>query len=200
VLDVTLRIDEELERLGRDLVVDIPAAFGAALDDLAHRALVERQKHVLGNIRRLGRIRLGLQRWGAYAVPACGIGLGSEVDLRSLETGSERRCVILGPAADLAEDEIALDSPLGAALVGRGAGDTVDLSATGGSDERYQVLQVVTLRQRLGLATPSTAADGNVPFGGVPYGGVPIGEAPGDTRPGPVAANGTHPDRRTRAR
>jgi transcription elongation GreA/GreB family factor len=143
--NLTRRIDQEIERLSRDLVIDIPEALGVELDSGSHQLLIERQKRVLEKIRRLGRIRLAIHRWGSYALPAGAIGIGSQVVLRNVDTGAELRRVIVGSAVDLAVDEVSLDSPLGAALIGRHAGDTVHLEETGGPDEHYRIVEVTTL-------------------------------------------------------
>jgi transcription elongation GreA/GreB family factor len=143
--DLTRRIDEEIERLSRDLVIDIPEALGVELDSGSHQLLIERQKRVLDRIRRLGRIRLGIHRWGSYALPVGAIGIGSQVVLRNVDSGAEERRVVVGASVDLAADEVALDSPIGAALIGRRFGDTVHLAETGGPDESYHIVEVTTL-------------------------------------------------------
>jgi transcription elongation GreA/GreB family factor len=143
--DLTRRIDEEIERLSRDLVIDIPEALGVDLDSGSHQVLIERQRRVLEKIRRLGRVRLAIHRWGSYALPDGAIGIGSQVVLRNVDSGAELRRVVVGASIDLAADEVGLDSSLGAALIGRRVGDTVDLTETGGPDERYRIIEMTML-------------------------------------------------------
>ena len=150
VNDLARRVDDELERLSRDLVLKIPVAMGTALDARSHQILIERQKRALERIRLLFRIRVALHRWGAYALPEGAIGIGSEVVLRCVRTGAKLRRVLIGASLDLAPDEVALDSPLGAALIGRHVGDTVNLIETGGGNEKYRVVAVTTLSDLLG--------------------------------------------------
>lgn len=68
--------------------------------------------------------------------------LGSRVTLEDLEFGDELVVHLVGSMeADPAHDKISITSPMGEALIGRSAGDTVEVAAPAGTI-RYRVLAV----------------------------------------------------------
>ncbi len=73
-----------------------------------------------------------------------GAQLSSRVTLLDLEFDDELTITLVGSyEADVARDLISISSPLGAAVLGRIAGDDVEVEAPAGT-QRYRVITVVT--------------------------------------------------------
>lgn len=82
------------------------------------------------------------------------IGFGSRVLLQDEVTGrTETHHVMSSEAMDLEEDHVSLESPLGAALLGRTAGDLVDVATPAGL-RRLRVLAVRSLVDLLEVLDP----------------------------------------------
>jgi len=76
------------------------------------------------------------------AVTGEGAGLGSIVTVRDLETGDEWEYTLVDAVqADPINDRISVQSPVGQALLGRQAGDTVEIAIPAGT-ARYEILDV----------------------------------------------------------
>lgn len=70
------------------------------------------------------------------------VGVGSRVKLRDLETGEEVEYLIVGALeADPAEHRISNQSPLGEALIGHQAGETLQVQTPGGP-RSYVILSI----------------------------------------------------------
>ena len=70
------------------------------------------------------------------------VSLGSRVRVRDLDTGEEVEYVVVGSAeADPTAFKISNASPVGSALMGRAAGETVEVRTPGGR-VRYEILSV----------------------------------------------------------
>lgn len=83
--------------------------------------------------RRIDELETTLARVHIAEPPPLGVaGIGREVKLR-IGGGGVRACRLVGPVeAEPAAGEIAIDSPIGRALVGRRAGDVVEVVTPGG--------------------------------------------------------------------
>jgi transcription elongation factor GreA len=96
-----------------------------------------------------GRI-LELQRILQYATVTEGtsvdgdeVGLGSRVKVHDTDADEDLEFVIVGPfEADPATGRVSCESPMGEALVGRIAGDTVEVEAPNGT-AKYQIVEVM---------------------------------------------------------
>jgi transcription elongation factor GreA len=70
-------------------------------------------------------------------------GVGSSVLLRDLDTGELVRYQLVGAVeANLDEDRVSVDAPVGRAVLGAAAGDTVAVTSPSG-EVRFQVIEVV---------------------------------------------------------
>jgi transcription elongation factor GreA len=75
-------------------------------------------------------------------VPNDEVWFGSRVHLRDLEYDDEFTYVIVGPLeANPDEDRISYESPLGQALFGKHAGDTVEIQVPAGTS-RYEIVEL----------------------------------------------------------
>jgi len=61
------------------------------------------------------------------AIPHDVVTMNSHVRLKDMETGEERMCILVFPSdADIKHDKISILAPIGTAVLGYRAGDTVD--------------------------------------------------------------------------
>ena len=103
-------------------------------------ALQEELARVHGKIQELER-SLAAERAEETALPAGAAGIGSRVTARD-DTGREHNFVLVSPVeADAARGHISSSSPIGAALVGRRAGDEVRVKVPSG-ERTFTLLQV----------------------------------------------------------
>lgn len=84
------------------------------------------------------------------AVPAGTIRMGSVVEYRTEETGPRRVTLVYPADANIAEGKVSILTPIGTALLGLSAGDTIDFVA---NDGRQHLLTIVSVE-----AAPSAAA------------------------------------------
>lgn len=143
--DLTSRLTLELDRLVHELTVEIPESLGEYRQPGEYAAITERQRWIQRRIRHLRRVLAELPRLSPGSVHRDRIGFGSEVrveDLRSAEHLSYT--VMAGDSIDLDAGEISVASPVGYALLGRRAGDEVEVATPQGR-RRLRVLSVTTL-------------------------------------------------------
>lgn len=70
------------------------------------------------------------------------VGLGSKVNLRDLETNEKQTYLLVGFAeADPANQKISNESPVGKAILGKKAGETVEVQTPGGS-LKYRIMSI----------------------------------------------------------
>ncbi len=85
------------------------------------------------------------------AMPLDRVGFGSRVTIMDLELREELNLTLVaGDFMDLDAGHVSLDSPMGRGLLGTEAGEAVTIQLPGG-ERRFQVTEVVTLPQQLGL-------------------------------------------------
>jgi transcription elongation factor GreA len=85
------------------------------------------------------------------------IGVGSHVRLRDLDSGITTEYLVVGSIeADPAERRVSSESPVGRALLGRRAGDIVDVDAPRGT-ARFRILGAHVRRAPVGGAQPESA-------------------------------------------
>jgi transcription elongation factor GreA len=144
-LEGKAKLDEELAQLltvkKPELAARIQEAteHGDISDNSEYEALKE--EFVLTEAR-INELEQVLERAEIVAPPTSGsIGLGSVVTIRS-DDGEEETWRLVGPEeADTREGTISTDSPVGSALMGRGAGDSATVVTPAGSME-FTILRV----------------------------------------------------------
>ena len=142
------RLTEELtERLTVDPYADPEVRQDSAISDL--------QGALQGRIRLLGNLLAGMTGLDSGAMAPDRIGYGTTVTLREVASDLEEvYTLVTGDFFNLEEGHVSLASPLGHALIGRAAGDTVTVTTPRG-ERRYVIVSATTLPQRLGLAPDS---------------------------------------------
>ena len=101
-----------------------------------------------GRIRELGQLLAGLADQGELNLDAASAGFGSIVDVRDAITGEDAALVLMtGTSIDVLENQVSMDSPIGAALKGSRRGDVVEVDTPAGP-RRLEVRAVTTLLER----------------------------------------------------
>lgn len=142
-------LKEELHRLktkDRPAVINAIAearAQGDLSENAEYDAAKERQAFIEGRIAELEGKLSAAQIIDPAALDAEGrIVFASTVDLEDLESGQKVTYQIVGEdEADLKEKKVSITSPIARALIGKYAGDVVEVNAPSGVRE-YEVLEV----------------------------------------------------------
>lgn len=132
-----------------ELTVAIPAALGEHRSDAEYEELVRRQRELGREIQWLGVLISGLVLVGPGLIHGDRVGFGSRVTLKDLRTGEEDSyTLVAGELLDVVAGQISIESPVGAALVGRRPGEEVRV-ATPRGERRLRILTLSTLPEQL---------------------------------------------------
>jgi transcription elongation factor GreA len=142
-------LKEELHQLKtkeRRIVIDAIAearSHGDLSENAEYDAAKERQAFVEGRIAELESTLSGAQIIDPTTLDADGrVVFASTVDLEDLESGSKVTYQIVGlDEADLKLSKVSVTSPIARALIGKSAGDVVEVRAPSGPRE-YEILEV----------------------------------------------------------
>jgi transcription elongation factor GreA len=143
------QLKEELQRLK---TVERPAVIAAIAEARAHGdlsenaeydAAKERQAFIEGRIAEIESKLANAQIIDPKALDADGrVVFGATVEIEDVEAGQTVTYQIVGDdEADLKQNKISLNSPVGRALIGKFAGDIVEVHTPGGLRE-YEILDV----------------------------------------------------------
>lgn len=150
------RIEGEIERLTRELNVDLPERISKAVElgDLRenseYKSALERQQFVQARIQHLSQRMSELSRIDVTSMPLDRVGFGSRVTLRDLELDEVFTfTLVAGDFMDLDGGQVSLASPIGQGLLGSREGEKVTIQLPRG-ERRYHVEELVTLPQQLG--------------------------------------------------
>lgn len=143
------QLKEELQRLK---TVERPAVIAAIAEARSHGdlsenaeydAAKERQGFIEGRIAEIEAKLANAQIIDPKALDADGrVVFGATVEIEDLEAGQTVTYQIVGDdEADLKQNKISLNSPVGRALIGKFAGDVVEVRTPGGLRE-YEILDV----------------------------------------------------------
>lgn len=143
------RLKEELQRLktkDRPAVINAISearAQGDLSENAEYDAAKERQAFIEGRIAELEGKLSAAQIIDPALLDAEGrVVFGSTVDLEDLESGQKVAYQIVGEdEADLKESKVSITSPIARALIGKYAGDVVEVNAPSGIRE-YEILEV----------------------------------------------------------
>ncbi|PYV18159.1 MAG: transcription elongation factor GreA [Acidobacteria bacterium] len=136
------RLEEEIQALERELNHDLPKELkrARALGDLSENAefhmAKQRQDIVSARVVQLKRRLADLSLININNIPKDRIGYGSRVTLFDSGRGAEVDYkLVTSEEADVAKGLISTTSPIGRALMGKRAGDTVTVRAPNGDRE-----------------------------------------------------------------
>lgn len=144
--DLKEKVEEALERLSQLLVSHSRQQLGLNPEtDIASS-----EADSIGRLTRfLGQVRAAWVDLPENAFPEEGAGFGSSVLVEDLDQGvRERYTLMTGSLIDIDADQVSLASPIGQALLGARAGDTVTVE-TPQRRRRLRVIAVLTLRDRV---------------------------------------------------
>ncbi|HXF81255.1 MAG TPA: transcription elongation factor GreA [bacterium] len=142
------KLEEELEHLKtvkrKEIAERIKASkeFGDISENAEYEDAKNEQAFIEGRILQLDQILRTARVVDNHNAPADMITVGATVLVKDLASGEEIRYTIVGSAeADPDQDRISNESPVGRALLGRRAGETVDVTVPAGK-LRYRVLKI----------------------------------------------------------
>jgi len=132
-------IEQELDRLvtvdRHEVAERIRDAkdYGELTENAEYESAKNAQAFIEGRILELKRIVAGARILGVDEIRTDAVGLGSKVTVRDLSFDEEFTLTLVSPfEADPDKDRISDVSPIGKALLGHSAGDTVRVAAPGG--------------------------------------------------------------------
>jgi transcription elongation factor GreA len=147
--DLKARLNSELEQLVEELTVRIPTRLGEDKSQGEYHTVVELQRHLQQRVQFLHQVLAGLETVDSSTLSPGRAGFGSTVRVRDMKSGEVIDYTLMAGEPNLDEGEISLGSPVGQALLGRIAGEDVEVATPQGK-RVLRVLQVTTLEGRLG--------------------------------------------------
>ncbi|MEN8143984.1 MAG: GreA/GreB family elongation factor [Gemmatimonadota bacterium] len=147
------KLNSEAEDLLHELNVILPAhietavALGDLKENSEYHAALERQQFVRARLDHLSRRLSEISKMDMEAIPQNLVGFGSQVELLDLDDDTvEKYTIAFGDFIDFEKSEISMASPIGKALLGRSAGDEVNVALPAGTI-RYRITAFVTLHE-----------------------------------------------------
>ena len=151
--EIKQKLEDEIERLMRELTVTLPMAIRKAVElgDLSenaeYKSALERQQFVQARLNHLTQRMTELSKIDLTKIANDRVGFGSKVRLRDTETDEELSySLVFGDFIDLDSDQISMASPIGNALLGKHLHDEVVVRLPRG-DRKYEIIELVTLPQ-----------------------------------------------------
>ena len=152
--DLLSNLRAEVSALEREFRVDIPKkieharSLGDLTENAEFHAIKERQGFVQARIIWLKQRIASLSAIDPRAVPQDRVGFGSIVHLRDTANGGKRIVKLVAPEeSDGEKDWVSIASPIGRGLVGRRAGEGVQIQTPAGV-KTYEVTKVITLHEQ----------------------------------------------------
>ena len=138
---------EDIEK--RD-IGDVRAALADALNQASARLTDNPDSADLqATVARLGQLAAGLAIIDPEALPVRGAGYGSTVVVENIKSGSRAEYTLMvGPLVDIDANQVSLASPIGQALIGRGAGEEI-VFVTPQGPLRMRIIAVTTLMESM---------------------------------------------------
>ncbi len=154
--EIKERLETEIEKLTRELNVELPDRISKAVElgDLRenseYKSALERQDFVRARIGHLTQRMVELSKIDVKTMPEDRVGFGSQVIIEELELGEEFTfTLVAGDFMDLEAGHVSMASPIGVGLMGAAEGDEVTIQLPRG-ERRYRLKKLTTLPQQLG--------------------------------------------------
>lgn len=136
---------KQLRNVERHAVIKAIAearAHGDLSENAEYNAARERQSFIEGRISELEDIISRADVIDISKLSGSTVRFGAHVTLADVDTDEESTYQVVGPyEADITKKKISVQSPLGRALIGKTVGDSVEVTAPGGS-KAYEVITV----------------------------------------------------------
>jgi transcription elongation factor GreA len=153
--EIRSKIETEIERLTRELKVELPERIKVAMEhgDLREnadfKAAKERQAFVEARLSHLTSRMTELSKIDVTVMAYDKVGFGSRVTILDAHLDEEFTFTITaGDFIDLDAGQVSLASPIGRGLLGAGRGEEVTIELPAG-ERRYKVVNLTTLPQQL---------------------------------------------------
>jgi transcription elongation factor GreA len=153
--EIKRKLEDEIERLMKELTVTLPKAIQKAVElgDLSenaeYKSALERQQFVQARLNHLTSRMSEISRIDTTKISPDHVGFGSKVKLRDQQSGQEiTYSLVFGDYIDLDSDQISMASPIGSALIGKQLNDDVVVRLPRG-DRTYRIVELTTLPQML---------------------------------------------------
>jgi transcription elongation factor GreA len=149
--EIKQKIQEELRLLEAELRTEIPQELkkAVAMGDLSENAEYEaarnRQDYVRARIANLRKRLADLSMVDTSRLPRDRIAYGSTVALYDLDSGDEvTYTLVMAEDSDIAQNKISTTSPIGRGLMGRTAGNEVEITTPSGK-RRFEIIKLTTI-------------------------------------------------------
>lgn len=150
------KIKEEIERLEKELTVDIPQELQKAIaqgdisDNAEYQSAKERQFYLSARLAQLKERLASLSMMNLKDIPKNKIAYGSKVYLKDLETDEETIYKLVFPEEiNVSKGLISITSPIGKKLLGKEEGMEVEISVPSGV-KRFEILKLITIHDSEG--------------------------------------------------
>jgi transcription elongation factor GreA len=151
MIDVKKRLQEELNVIERELRVDLPKEIlrarehGDISENAEYKSAKERQSFLEGRKAQLQQRLAALSLVNLDKIPTDRAAYGSRVVLYDYETGKEVAYRLVSPEeSDISKGLISITSPIGRSLVGKIAGDSIEIvTPSGRKDYEMRSLQTI---------------------------------------------------------
>jgi transcription elongation factor GreA len=141
-LEAELKQLRNVERHAVIKAISEARAHGDLSENAEYHAARERQSFIEGRISELEDIISRADVIDISKLSGSTVRFGAHVTLADLDTDEESTYQVVGPyEADITKKKISVQSPLGRALIGKTTGDSVEVTAPGGS-KAYEVIKV----------------------------------------------------------
>ncbi|HSL69910.1 MAG TPA: transcription elongation factor GreA [Longimicrobiales bacterium] len=145
------KIENEIERLTRELTVTLPKAIQKAVEhgDLSenaeYKSALERQQFVQARLNHLTQRMGELSKVDLSAIASDRVGFGSRVTLEDVKSGEKvTYSIVFGDYIDLDTNQISMASPIGRALLGKKLDEEALVKLPRG-DRHYRIIELTTL-------------------------------------------------------
>jgi transcription elongation factor GreA len=153
MLDINKKLQDELNAIERELRVELPKEIlrarehGDLSENAEYKAAKERQAFLEGRKAQLQKRMAALSLVNLDKIPADRAAYGSKIVLYDYEAEKEIEYTLVSPEeTDFSNGLISITSPIGKSLVGKRAGDDVEIT-TPSSRKNYEVRRLTTLHQ-----------------------------------------------------
>jgi len=149
--EIVKKLEEELEKLNRELRIELPkelqkaAAYGDLSENAEYDAAKQRKQFVESRISQLQKRISEILSINVKAIPKDKVGLGSRLVLSDLSSGEEVVYTFVFPEeVDPDNGKISLASPIGKSLIGKEEGDEA-LVVTPKGTRKFEIVNLKTI-------------------------------------------------------
>ena len=149
--EIVKKLEEELEKLNRELRIELPkelqkaAAYGDLSENAEYDAAKQRKQFVESRISQLQKRISEILSINVKAIPKDKVGLGSRLVLSDMSNGEEVVYTFVFPEeVDPDNGKISLASPIGKSLLGKEEGDEA-LVVTPKGTRKFEIVNLKTI-------------------------------------------------------